>query len=105
MATAGSFCLFCENGVDGLPTVTSWSAGEAEAATAAPARAAVAAATEAMMRRGVPMIPSRGRPSVRDRFPARLDVSTLHPGAPTHNSTDALMNGCNDVLPEITRQG
>src|ERR671936_1908504 len=22
-ATAGSFCLFCENGVDGLPTVTS----------------------------------------------------------------------------------
>src|SRR5260370_18913683 len=23
MATAGSFCLFCENGVTGLPTVTS----------------------------------------------------------------------------------
>ena len=25
IATAGSFCLFCENGDDGLPTVTSTS--------------------------------------------------------------------------------
>jgi hypothetical protein len=39
IATAGSFCLFCENGVDGLPTDTSVSGGGAATATAAPAKA------------------------------------------------------------------
>src|SRR5919206_3437844 len=39
-ATAGSFCLFCENGVVGLPTVTSASCAGAGAANAAPRTAA-----------------------------------------------------------------
>src|SRR3954454_22432613 len=44
IATAGSFCLFCENGVGGLPTETSTSVGGAAEATATPVKAAAAAA-------------------------------------------------------------
>src|SRR5919108_6218724 len=40
IAIAGSFCLFCENGVDGLPTETSRSPGAATAPGTASASAA-----------------------------------------------------------------
>jgi len=45
--TAGSFCLFCENGVDGLPTVTSVSAPFGVAA-ATPTTRATALTTSAV---------------------------------------------------------
>src|SRR5438270_11666240 len=38
IASAGSFCLFWENGVGGLPTLTSWSTGGAAVAAATPPR-------------------------------------------------------------------
>ena len=56
MATAGSFCLFCENGVAGLPTDTMVSVVCAEAATVtvAPMSAVARAASDAVMKRGLP---------------------------------------------------
>src|SRR3954468_22531054 len=49
-ATAGSFCLFCENGPVGLPTVTSESPwARAGAATARLARTAAPAARNLLM--------------------------------------------------------
>jgi hypothetical protein len=53
-ATAGSFCLFCENGVDGLPIDTSASGGGGTAVAGAvlvraTANAAAAVATMAVL--------------------------------------------------------
>src|SRR6266511_1728564 len=42
-ATAGSFCLFCGNGVDGLPTVGTWVSLLYGVAAATPSRTASAA--------------------------------------------------------------
>src|SRR5215472_17201266 len=64
IATAGSFCLFCENGDDGLPTVTSvpmvgWlAAGLAMAvpATVSTRNDAAAAAVNLIVRIGPPLL-------------------------------------------------
>src|SRR6266568_1039543 len=57
IATAGSFCLFCENGVVGLPTVTRVSLTDAATATAAPDSTTATAATAARTDRGLPIVP------------------------------------------------
>src|SRR6059058_6322084 len=49
IATAGSFCLFCENGVTGLPTLTRVSAGGD--ATAAPTPTVMTATVARMLKR------------------------------------------------------
>lgn len=48
IAIAGSFCLFCENGVSGLPTVTSVSPLAAAANETMPSATAVASAKSAI---------------------------------------------------------
>jgi hypothetical protein len=66
-ATAGSFCLFCENGASGLPTVTSVSpaahAGATVAATiAASARQTSPARMNGLMGHHLPFVDRPARP-------------------------------------------
>src|SRR3954447_7107839 len=71
IATAGSFCLFCENGVTGLPTLTRVSVGGD--ATAAPTPTDMTAAVARMLKRTnlmnapvCPAAPESTSPSVVD---------------------------------------
>jgi hypothetical protein len=70
IATAGSFCLFWEKGVDGLPTVTSVSGLNAAAGPMARTRAVtVANPTSAMRRDSCMAIPPLGSgPGLRPQF-------------------------------------
>jgi hypothetical protein len=56
IATAGSFCLFCENGLGGLPTETSRSPGTPTAlGTASASAAATAPSSERFLFMGPPL--------------------------------------------------
>src|SRR5215211_3612655 len=74
IASAGSFCLFCENGLDGLPTETSRSPG---AATAPGTDSASAAPTAPSSQRFLPMnTPLPTEDLASSTYPLRAQVQT-----------------------------
>src|SRR5205085_4536985 len=75
IATAGSFCLFCENGPGGLPLVTRASPGAAIAGVAAnSSRPAARAATNAPFRMSKP--PNRDDTVAIQHRPAAVMFAT-----------------------------
>src|ERR671933_1014588 len=74
-ATAGSFCLFCGNGVDGLPTVTSVSEPFGVAA-ATPTTSASAPSAAAIVARNLFMLsPSLDEAPILDVLPRKRGIS------------------------------
>src|SRR2546422_1023661 len=74
IASAGSFCLFCENGLDGLPTETSRS----PAAAVAPGTARTSAAATTPRGQSFPFIrlPFRSKGVASDIYP--VGAATQH---------------------------
>src|SRR5438552_19192331 len=75
IATAGSFCLFCENGAAGLPMLTRVSGLNAAAGSAVDSTNNAADTSGRAVRLNIAMLLSAGGPRSHGRLDDRIDAS------------------------------
>ena len=95
MATAGSFCLFCENGVDGLPDVTIESVPNAKTGTASKAPNTAATKTDVLCM----ALPPPNTPDAKERPESNSGRAT--PASTLGVAVHQVLEGSGDVAQSL----